>query len=427
MSNATIRQVIILGALIISGMIGLQGYWLMSSWNVNEEEFQSKVTLALQNVARALAAYSNTTLPLDNLVKKRTANYFVVDIQAEIDANVLEFYLKRELSERGLHLDFEYAVFDCTTNEWLYNKYISYTPGIVKESETANLPKYDEFTYYFGVKFPTRPGYLLGQMQLSLIFAGILLITISFFIYAMSTILRQKRLSEMQKDFINNMTHEFKTPISTIRISAEVFLNDPLVLSDERLTQYARIIREQNQRLNHQVEKVLQLAKEETNSFELKIEKLDLGQLVLAVTQNLEVRLEENQGTLKVNVPPVKIMVAADDFHLKNILYSLLDNSMKYCKRAPALEVSLELVDKLAVLSIQDNGIGIPKAYQHKIFEKFFRVPTGNIHDVKGFGLGLYYVKEICHAHRWKIKLESEEEKGTRVSIMMPVKKSDLP
>jgi two-component system, OmpR family, phosphate regulon sensor histidine kinase PhoR len=128
-----------------------------------------------------------------------------------------------------------------------------------------------------------------------------------------------------------------------------------------------------------------------------------------------------------VNVPPVKIMVAADDFHLKNILYSLLDNSMKYCKRAPALEVSLELVDKLAVLSIQDNGIGIPKAYQHKIFEKFFRVPTGNIHDVKGFGLGLYYVKEICHAHRWKIKLESEEEKGTRVSIMMPVKKSDLP
>lgn len=424
MSNATIRQVIILGALTITGMISLQGYWLMSSWNVNEEEFNSKVTLALQNVARSLAVYNNATLPLENLVKKRTANYYVVNIQTEIDANVLEFYLKRELSERGLHLDFEYAVFDCTTNEWLYNKYISYTPGIVKESESANLPKYDEFTYYFGVKFPTRPGYLLGQMQLSLIFAVILLITISFFIYAMYTILRQKRLSEMQKDFINNMTHEFKTPISTIRISSEVFLNDPMVQSSERLMQYARIISEQNRRLNHQVEKVLQLAKGEKSSFELKIVTLDLKAVLEEVVRNIRIRLEENGGTVEVVLPPGEINIRADEFHLRNILYSLFDNSIKYCKREPVLRVELRNVGKTWALSIQDNGIGIPKAYQKKIFEKFYRVPTGNVHDVKGFGLGLFYVKGVCLAHKWKVKLESEEDEGTRVSILIPINKN---
>ncbi len=423
MSNATIRQVIILGALIITGMTGLQGYWLMSSWNVNEEEFHSKVTLALQNVAHSLAVYNNTTLPVDNLVKKRTANYYVVNIQTEIDANVLEFYLKRELSERGLHLDFEYAVFDCTTNEWLYNKYISYTPGLVRESETTNLPRYDEFTYYFGVKFPTRPGYVLGQMQLSLIFAVILLITISFFIYAMYTILRQKRLSEMQKDFINNMTHEFKTPISTIRISSEVFLNDPLVQSSDRRIQYARIISEQNRRLNLQVEKVLQLAKGEKSSFELKVGRLELKAVLEEVISNIRVRLEENRGEIHTQLPEGNMEVLADDFHLRNILYSLFDNSIKYCKREPMLQVELRNLGKTAILSIKDNGIGIPKAYQAKIFEKFYRVPTGNIHDVKGFGLGLYYVKGVCQAHKWKLKLESEEGEGTKVSIIIPINK----
>lgn len=422
MRNRTILLVVILGAIAIVGIIGMQTYWVVNTWNNNEEDFNQKVHLALYNVARSLAKLNNSTLPSNSVVKQRSSNYYVVNIASEIDPGTLEFFLQKELESLALNIDFEYAVFDCHTDDMVYGNYCSYSPDKKIDYELGNLPKYHEFTYYFGVKFPTRPNYLFSKMQISIMLSVLLLITVIFFAYAIFIILQQKRLSEMQKDFINNMTHEFKTPISTIKISADVFLNNPQVQQDQRLLRYASIINEQNHRLNNQVENVLQLARIERHNFHLKPESIDLHSFLLEIAASTALHVEKLGGYFATNFTPVGIVIQADRLHLSNILHNLLDNAIKYCKKTPDIELRTQKTGNCVEVSILDNGIGIPKEQQEKVFEKFYRVPTGNVHDVKGFGLGLFYVKMICKKHGWKLRLESEPGEGTTVSIEMPVR-----
>ncbi len=421
MKNSTIFRVMILGVIAIAGIIAIQSYWVISSWNLNEEEFQKKVNLALYNTARSLADLNGHTLPARNVVRQRSGNYFVVNIAYEIETEDLEFFLQKELEALALNVDFEYAVFDCETDEMVYGNYVGYSPNPKPGAKPGDLPKHSEFTYYFGVKFPTRTGYLLNRIQFSIIFSIILLMAIVFFAYSMRIILRQKQLSETQKDFINNMTHEFKTPISTMGISADVFLNAPAVQSDARLLQYARIIKEQNQRLNHQVEKVLQLARIERGNFQLKPERIELDTFLDEAIQAMQIQAEQKGGTIAGYFDTPGCMVLADRLHLTNVVNNLLDNALKYCRDTPRVEVRTHCEGRRVALTIQDNGIGIAKADLKKVFHKFYRVPTGNVHDVKGFGLGLYYVRNICAAHRWRIGMDSSPGKGTTVQISIPL------
>ena len=408
----------ILGAIASIGMIASQVYWLSSTWNLNEREFEQKVGYALHNVAKSLAKENKAELPSRNIVNRRLSNYYVVNIEYEINPGILEHYLLTEFEKLALYLDFEYAVYDCTSDEMVYGKYIKFSPNSTLDIKKSELPKSKEFTYYFGVKFPNHPTYLLQKMQLSVIFAVFLLITIVFFAFAMYTILKQKRLSEMQKDFINNMTHEFKTPISTIGISADVFIKSPVVKSDQRLSQYAAILKEQNQRLNNQVEKILQLAKIERDGLKLKKEDFDIIPIVKTVVHSVALRLDEFNGEIQFLEPDASpLVVKADKLHFTNTLHNLLDNAIKYCNTKPKIEVKIEKKFRQILLSIQDNGIGIKKDDLSKVFDKFYRIPTGNIHNVKGFGLGLFYVKEVANAHGWQVQVESEEGKGTKVIL----------
>ena len=420
MKNSTILRVMILGAIAIIGIIGVQAYWVVSTWNINEEEFDQKINLALYEVACSLVEMNNGELPPRNIINRRTSNYYVVNIDSEIDANNLEYFLQKEFERLALYVDFEYAVYDCTTNKMVYGNYCSYSPGAKKDLELGNLPKDDKFTYYFSVKFPTRSSFLFGQMQLSIFFSSILLVVILFFAYSMFVILRQKRLSELQKDFINNMTHEFKTPISTIKIAADVFLNHAVVREDGRLHRYAQIVKEQNQRLNNQVEKVLQLAKIERGNFELKRERILLEEVLQSIINSAAMKVEKQGGMLTSRIDIGETAIMADRLHLTNILHNLLDNALKYCQEEPRLALSARVRDGEARITIADQGVGMPKEHLHKLFNKFYRIPTGNVHKVKGFGLGLYYVKSICDAHGWRIRLDSQEGKGTCVHLVIP-------
>ena len=402
----------------------MQAYWVVNTWNINEEEFNKKVNLALYNVAKSLADVNRSELPPRHIIHQRTTNYYLVNIEDEIDANLLEFLLQKELEALALNVDFEYAVFDCTTDEMVYGNFISYSADKRKDKvELGNLPKYEDFTYYFGVKFPTRSGYLFDKMQLSVFFSSILLLTVAFFAYTMYVILWQKRLSEMQKDFINNMTHEFKTPLSTIAISSDVFLNSPIVKGDSRLLQYAAIIREQNQRLNKQVEKVLQLARIEKGNFEIHPEEINVGEVLGRLVDGARIQVEKKNGRLHVDLSAADLKIQADPLHLSNIVNNLLDNGIKYCRQAPQVSIRARREGDQLALSIGDNGIGISREYQQRVFEKFFRVPTGNVHNVKGFGLGLYYVKKVCEAHGWQIKMSSQPGAGTEVTVYISAKK----
>ena len=419
MKSSVIRQVVILGAIAIISIIAIQSYWVLKTWDLKEQEFHQSVNIALRKVAENLSKLNQSVLPHKNLVTRLSSNYYVVNMEDVIDAGQLEFFLQKEFEALAMNIDFEYAIFDCSSDEMVYGNYCTYSVEPKDNVELGKLPKYDQFTYYFGVKFPTRSSYLFGEMQLSILFTIMLFITIIFFAYAIFVILRQRRLSQMQKDFINNMTHEFKTPISTIKISADVFLKNIAIQNDERLMRYANIIKDQNQRLNDQVEKVLQLAKIEKDSFKLSAEKVDLHELLITTLQSVELKVDEAGGVLKNNLKANNPIIKADKLHLSNIMYNLLDNAVKYCKGKPEITVETCEIGNKILLKVTDNGIGIAKEDQSKIFDKFYRIPTGNVHDVKGFGLGLFYLKKICDAHDWKIHLESEPNKGTSISILM--------
>lgn len=421
MKNSTIIRVVLVGALAIISIIGVQTWLVMKTWDVKANEFHERVVVALLNVAKEFEKLGNQ-LPAYDLITQVTSNYYVVNINDVINANNLEFFLRRELEAVGLTEGFEYGIYDCATNKMVYGDYLSNTASDTTYVRHTDLPIYDKFTYYFGVRFPNRTNQILNSMGLTITFSAVLLLSVLFFLYSIFVILRQKQLSEMQKDFINNMTHEFKTPISTIKISAEVFLNNPTVQSDPRLMQYARIIQDQNLRLNNQVEKVLQLARIEGDNFRLAPEQVNLHELLEQIVPAARMKVEELGGSLGCALEAPSPVIMADRLHLSNIIHNLLDNAIKYCREAPRVEVRTLEKGRNILLIFSDEGIGIPPEYQGKVFEKFYRVPTGNIHNVKGFGLGLFYIKSICQAHGWKIDLASEVGRGTTITITIPQK-----
>lgn len=422
MKNQTIIKVVIFGSLAIIGMIAIQAYLLMNTWSAEEKEFEEKVIISLRSVADRFEKMGSSP-PTFDLINQLSSNYFVVNINDHIRAEDLEYFLRIELENIGLREDFEYGIYNCDSREMAYGKYISYSPEKAQQEEIISdfpLPQDENLIYYFGVRFPNRTTQILSNIRLTLIFSAILLITILFFLYSMFIILQQKRLSEMQKDFINNMTHEFKTPISTIKISSDVFLKSPEIANNQRLSRYAKIIQEQNTRLNNQVEKVLQLARIEKDNFKLNTEEIDLHSILGSAINSTRLQVEKLGGTIESSLLSKQAFLTADKLHLTNIVHNLLDNAVKYCKEVPSIQVETQDEPNNRIcLKIKDQGIGIEKENIAKLFDKFYRVPTGNVHNVKGFGLGLFYTKNICDAHGWKISINSEPGAGTTVSITM--------
>ncbi len=423
MRNTIIRRVIVLGALASLSLLAVQTYWVLRTWNLQEQEFNRRVNQAMLDAANQLAQMNLFALPSQKLVQQVSTNYWVVNVNNVFEASDLEHALGKAFETQGLKEDYEYGIFDCSSDQMVRGKLVKYSTKKDDSMPLAEpLPKhYDQdFIYYFGVLFPGKSANILSSIWLVVGFTALMLLTVLFFIYSIFVILRQKQLSELQRDFINNMTHEFKTPISTINISTDVFLKNDKIKEDPRLNRYAGIIKEQVLRLNTQVEKVLQLAKIERDNIELNVEEIDLAELIHAISPSIELKVNDKNGTLHLDLDATNSLVRADKLHLTNILHNLVDNGVKYSKEKPDIHVGLRNEGNNLVLSVQDNGIGIPKEHQKRVFDKFHRVPTGNVHNVKGFGLGLFYVKTMCKEHRWKLSLTSELGKGTRIEIRMP-------
>ncbi len=430
MTNAIIRRVILLGAFSILSLLTVQTYWVLRTWDLQEREFSRKVTQALLDVSNDMKVHYGFEAPTADLIDQLSSNYYVVNINNIFDPKVLEYYLKRAFEKQGMREDFRYGVFDCTSKEMVTGSLVKYakpSESALNSNQPLNEPlpavQNSDFLYYFGVQFPGKNANLMSNMWIVVFFTVLMLITIAFFIYAMFIILRQKQLSEQQRDFINNMTHEFKTPISTINISTDVFLKNATIQADPRMHRYAGIIKEQVLRLNNQVEKVLQVAKIDRDNVQLNLEVVDLVDLLHTITPSMELKVGEKQGILRVEAPNQPVFVRADRLHLTNILHNLVDNGVKYGKEKPVIRVSLlpDAFSGQAILEVQDNGIGISKEHQRRVFDKFYRVPTGNVHNVKGFGLGLYYVKAISRQHHWKLELKSELGKGTTFGLRIPM------
>lgn len=419
MKNSTIRFVVILAALSIVGITITQIYWVRRAFDLKEAEFERTVNAALYNVANQIFEINKTPSPAINPVKQLSTNYFVVMVNSEIDANLLEFLLKNEFEKRGIIADFEYGVYDCSSERMVYGDYIPLKTAKEKIT-TKNLPKWSNQGYYFGVQFPNRAAHIINQMGIWSFSSIVLLLVITFFAYTLFVILKQKRLSEIQKDFINNMTHEFKTPIATIAVSTEVLKDPNIVHQPERLKNYAAIIEKENVRLKQQVERVLQMARLDKEDIGLKKEPVDVHQLIQDSIRHHAMALHERNGVIKIELTATQVQIEADKFHLTSVFNNLIDNAIKYCKEIPQITIRTFNRGKGCVVEVLDNGIGISQENQKRVFQKFYRVPTGNVHDVKGFGLGLSYAKKIVETHGGEISLQSELGKGCSFQIYIP-------
>jgi two-component system, OmpR family, phosphate regulon sensor histidine kinase PhoR len=421
MTNNIIRRVILLGTFSILSLLAVQSYWVVRTWNIQEQDFNHRANLAMMESANDLARLSQFILPNKSFVRQVSSNYWVVNVDNMFESDDLEYCLDKAFQNQNLKEDYEYGIFNCTSDQMVTGKRVK-GGDPTKITLAEPLPKhYDsEFIYYYGVNFPQKRSNMLTNMWPVIAFSVLMFATIAFFIYSMFVILRQKQLSELQRDFINNMTHEFKTPISTINISTDVFLKDPVVSADKRLNRYSGIIKEQVMRLNTQVEKVLQVAKIERDNVELNLEYVDLSDLIESISPSMELKVQDRKGQFTIDMRAAADVVHADKLHLTNILHNLVDNGVKYSKSIPEIAISTENHGKYVLLKVKDNGIGISKEHQKRIFDKFYRVPTGNVHNVKGFGLGLFYVKSVCKEHNWRVQIESEPNKGTTIAIKMP-------
>lgn len=409
-----------LAALCITGITITQWYWVRRAFDLKEAEFERTVNTALFNVAHQIFEINKTPSPAVNPVKQVSTNYFIVQVNGEVDASLLEFLLRSEFEKRNIAVDFEYGVYDCSSKKMKYGDYIPLMPTAEKAS-SHKLPAWSDYGNYFGVQFPNREAHLINQMGIWSFSSLVLLLVILFFAYTLFVILKQKRLSEIQKDFINNMTHEFKTPISTIAVSTEVLKDPGIVHQPERLLNYTTIIEKENIRLKHQVERVLQMAKLDKEDIGLKKEQVDVHQIINDAIQNIRPSLQEKNGTIVCDLKAERHRIEADRLHLTNVLYNLIDNAIKYCRRSPEIIISTHNLNKHLCIDVKDNGLGIARENHKKVFQKFYRVPTGNVHDVKGFGLGLHYVKSVVSAHKGTIKLESNLDNGSVFKIVLPV------
>lgn len=426
MSNRNIRIIIILGIIAIASVLVLQIYLLRKTWRLEEEKLNQRLHSALKSTSERVITFNNSSLSPQEKVKQLSSGYFAVNINSEVDKSVLEYFLKLSLNEFNLKLNFEYYIYNCYYDTMEYGNRIIFDPDEAEFETPAKFVKTKDFVYYFGIYFPGIQSYIWRELSVVIIFSiAVILITI-FFGYSILIILQQKRLSELQREFINTMTHEFKTPISTINIAADVLANKEIVKTPERLVTYTNLIKQENTRLNNQVERVLQLARLEKKNFGLKKEPLDLNELVKSVCESFEMNAQKQNFEIRYHLEAAQTDILADRLHLTNMIFNLIDNAIKYRKEELVITVSTYNQHEGVLLQIEDTGIGISKDYINKVFNLFYRVPTGNLHNVKGFGLGLYYVKTICRKHRWNIHLESVLGVGSKFVITIPQKHSGI-
>ena len=462
MKRNSIGFVIIMATVSVVGILLIQFFFLKNSYDLNERQFHQLATSALRSVASQIddynaKVYGRTSKQTEGCqVEQISNNYFVVNVNDVIDPNLLEHFLQVEFKKRNLNLAYEYAIYDCNSKKMIHGNTLTHdsitslpksakkadssccsvedimydkefhklNKSTEKKNKVCNLPTCEKFTYYFGVRFPDRSQFYNSHLMTWYLLNGILFVVVIFFGYTLYIIIKQRQLSEIQKNFINNLTHEFKTPIASIELAAKVLSNPKIIEQPERMAEYVRIVGQQNQRLSAHVEKLLQMATIEKTKLHLNLEQIELNTFIAESIQEFKNSLNGKHYSIILDSSVKNALINADKLHFSNLIFNILDNAIKYCKIDPEIIIKLEESNNQYVVSFDDNGIGIQKEDRKKIFNRFYRIPTGNVHDVKGFGLGLDYVHKIVRRHGWRINVIENPRKGC--TFRLEIKKSIL-
>lgn len=415
-----LNSIILLGLVAIISILVAQLLWTKEAFTLEQKKLSQKANIALLEVARKLYEGKDHESSCQNPVQKISNDYYIVNIQNAFEPDILEFYLRSEFKKMNITTDFEYAVYNCQSDEMVYGKYISFSEK-QKEKQTVSFPKHKNLVYYFAIRFPNETTYLFSSMRFWFILSIALILILLIYVYSIFTLLQQKKYSELQRDFINNMTHEFKTPLSSILIASKYLSEQNPIKDDKKLHTYTNIIINQSHKLNNHIEKILNVAKSDSTPLALKKEMILIVPIIEEVIENIQLKYPD--ATIKIETLSHDYKIEIDVFHFTNLVYNLLDNAVKYCNEKPEITIAISSENNILKLAFIDNGIGILPKNLSFIFDKFYRAQNEKSNEVNGFGLGLYYVKEICNLHNWKIKVENNLANGITITLSIPHKK----
>ncbi len=476
MNKKAIWAIIGLMSVALIGIVLLQMYWIRLSIQEKQDKFNLNVTEALNRVSIKLEAvedkknkdsdlefnatgFDEYNQPIDGVPRvneglmseaDRTRRYKALEKQRQresyrelingiplserINLEDLEIFLKNELSNQAINIEYDYGVFDREEKSFvILNGYyvvqdksplmlLAGHKNIYNSDYKVDLfPSELQSPGVIMVHFPTRTSVLWSgvwrYLLLSSIFIGIILFC---FTYSVMVIFMQKKLSEMKTDFINNMTHEFKTPIATISLAADSITSPMILNNGDKVKRFAEIIKQENKRMNSQVERVLQMAVIDKRDFQLKVTTIDLHEVIKLAVENASLQAAKKDGTVTVELKAGNPIVQGDMTHISNMINNLLENANKYSPEKPKIKVYTRNVPSGVEVIVEDHGIGMNKEALKHIFDKFYRVHTGDIHNVKGFGLGLSYVKAMMTAHNGQIDVKSQPGKGSKFYLIFP-------
>lgn len=416
MHKRTIKIIIFLGTLALLLLVGVQFFWAKNIVQLQEKQFNHKVKIALSNAGYKLRLIQHQSISTIHPVKQVNENQFIVEIQDIINPVAIDSILQQEFEELELDLPYKIAIYDCFTDSVVYASGGSKLQATVPAEEYGVNWNID--AYNFGVVFSDTNKH---QSHFNTWTVAVLVVLMLFILltYVIYLLIQQKKLDEIKNDFINNMTHELKTPISTISLSADVLCNPKNRTDSDRIERYAQIIKEENARLKNQVERVLQTAFLEHENLQLSITSISILSVLKNAANPYQLKLEQLQGS--IDIQGEDTVLKGDEHHLTHLFSNLIDNAIKYAIEKPEIKIKTAVINQQLKITVQDNGIGMEKENLKSIFKKFYRVPTGNVHNVKGFGIGLNYVLLIVEQHKGTVSVTSSPGKGSTFTILFPL------
>jgi len=405
MKHFQLWKLILVGTVLLCCLMIVQLYWFSRAFDVAERQFDHSVQVALKKVADSASR--------DATVKKLSSNFFFAKTESNLDAKELDTLIEKEFALRNLNLKYELGVYDAYDDTLVYGSYVEATKHLRDNSSLQGLTNNAEKN--FAVYFPSKRSYLAAELKIWIFSTAILLMMSGFFAFAISSLLKEKKFSQLKNDFINTMTHEFKTPVTNIGIAGQILKRK----TQPEMQPYVDILLKENEKLKQKIDQVL-LGASADHMQHRPFQAIDIHHLMRDCAEAFQLKIRERNGLLQLQFDSESTLVYGDRELLAQAINNVIDNAEKYSPEKP--EIILRTKDTLGgiEISIRDRGIGIPMQMKKKVFEKFFRASSGDVHNVKGFGLGLSFVKQVIRHHRGQINLWSELNKGTEVTMLFP-------
>ena len=423
MRSATFKWIILLSTILISLLVSVQLFWLNKIYKYDQKEFTTSVVKSIQGVYEDLELSDSAVPGLQRLIEQPNINTFLFRIDHVPPKDSLLKTLSHNLEEFGVFTDCKVALYDNKTHTYNYEIYLPTAASTHPDNNETSLAFYNNTYPYVHLYFPHRSQYILSSMSWWILSSIILLLILIALGFSMFHLYKQKFLNEVQNDFIRNVTHEFQTPLTTLMVGLDAIAKPSVISSPEKLEKYTRLMKGQTVYLKQHIENLMKILRAESNGLGLEREEIVPNELIKNAVTQLHVNIEEKNAKVELILDPQNSKIVADKSGLYVAILNLVSNAIKYSTH-PMILIETKAINGMYQISVKDNGIGIEEQYQKKLFRKFYRVPTGDIHNVKGLGLGLYFVKKVIDENKGTINLKSITGIGSEFIIELPIYKN---